>query len=161
MRKKLQFLYFIENHLKMSAARPSSVQTFGKKKTSIACATAFRGHGQIRINGVPMHLVQPAPIQAKLAEPLTVIGREKVRDIDIRIRVRGGGQVSQVYATRQAIAKAIVAYYQKHGNELEKQEIKDAYLRYDRVLLVADPRRREPKKPGCHGARSKFTKSYR
>ena len=33
--------------------------------------------------------------------------------VDIRLRVKGGGHVSQVYAIRQAIAKAIVAYYQK------------------------------------------------
>ena len=33
--------------------------------------------------------------------------------VDIRVRVRGGGSTSQIYAIRQAIAKAIVAYYQK------------------------------------------------
>ena len=29
-------------------------------------------------------------------------------DVDIRVRVRGGGHTSQVYAIRQAIAKSIV-----------------------------------------------------
>jgi len=29
-------------------------------------------------------------------------------DVDIRVRVRGGGHISQVYAIRQAIAKSIV-----------------------------------------------------
>ena len=29
------------------------------------------------------------------------------------MRVKGGGTTSQIYAIRQAIAKAIVAYYQK------------------------------------------------
>ncbi|GMF23288.1 unnamed protein product [Phytophthora lilii] len=33
--------------------------------------------------------------------------------VDIRIRVKGGGHTAQIYAIRQAIAKAIVAYYQK------------------------------------------------
>ena len=33
--------------------------------------------------------------------------------VDIRVRVKGGGTTSQIYAIRQAIAKAIVAYYQK------------------------------------------------
>ena len=139
----------------------SKVQTFGKKKTSVACATAFRGHGKIRVNGQPLHLVQPAPLRQKLFEPLHILGSSRTREIDIRIRVRGGGQVSQVYAIRQAIAKAIVAYYQKYFSEVEKQEIKDTLFYFDRSLLVADPRRREPKKYGCHGARSKFTKSYR
>jgi small subunit ribosomal protein S16e len=31
-------------------------------------------------------------------------------------------------------------------DEQSKQEIKDALLQYDRTLLVADPRRCEPKK---------------
>lgn len=33
--------------------------------------------------------------------------------VDIRIRVKGGGHTAQIYAIRQAIAKSIVAYYQK------------------------------------------------
>ena len=46
-------------------------------------------------------------------------------------------------------------------DEAAKLEIKDAFLEYDRQLLVADPRRREPKKFGGHGARARRTKSYR
>ena len=30
-------------------------------------------------------------------------------DVDIRVRVRGGGHTSQIYAIRQAIAKSIVS----------------------------------------------------
>ncbi len=30
-----------------------------------------------------------------------------------RIRVKGGGRIAQVYAVRQALAKALVAFYQK------------------------------------------------
>ncbi|URE05416.1 40S ribosomal protein [Musa troglodytarum] len=37
----------------------------------------------------------------------------------------------------------------------------DILVRYDRTLLVADPRRCEPKKFGGHGARARFQKSYR
>ena len=33
--------------------------------------------------------------------------------VDIRVRVSDGGRVSQIYAIRQAISKALVAYYQK------------------------------------------------
>lgn len=31
----------------------------------------------------------------------------------MRVRVNGGGHVAQIYAIRQAISKALVAYYQK------------------------------------------------
>jgi small subunit ribosomal protein S16e len=34
-------------------------------------------------------------------------------------------------------------------------------LQYDRSLLVADPRRCEPKKYGGPGARARYQKSYR
>ena len=81
--------------------------------------------------------------------------------MDLRVRVKSGGHVSQMYAVRQAIAKAIVAYYQKYVDEATKKEIKDTLLEYDRTLLVADPRRCEPKKFGGRGARARFQKSYR
>lgn len=68
--------------------------------------------------------------------------------------------MSQIYAIRQAIAKSLVAYYQKYVDEAEKKVIKDLLLQYDRTLLVADPRRCEPKKFGGRGARAKYQKSY-
>jgi len=46
-------------------------------------------------------------------------------------------------------------------NEQEKNDIKDILLAYDRSLLVADPRRCEPKKFGGPGARGRYQKSYR
>ena len=82
-------------------------------------------------------------------------------DIDIRIRVKGGGHVSQIYAIRQALSKSLVAYYQKYVDEQSKQEIKDILVQFDRSLLVADPRRNEPKKFGGPGARARYQKSYR
>lgn len=81
--------------------------------------------------------------------------------MDIRIRVKGGGHTAQIYAIRQAIAKSLVAYYQKYVDESSKKEIKDTLLSYDRTLLVSDPRRCEPKKFGGRSARARFQKSYR
>ena len=49
---------------------------------------------------------------------------------------------------RQAIAKSIVAYYQKYVDEYAKNQLKQALVQYDRTLLVADNRRCEPKKFG-------------
>jgi small subunit ribosomal protein S16e len=71
------------------------------------------------------------------------------------------GHTSQIYAIRQALAKAIVAFYQKYVDEAAKKEIKEILVQYDRTLLVADPRRCEPKKFGGPGARARFQKSYR
>jgi small subunit ribosomal protein S16e len=88
------------------------------------------------------------------------LGRQKFAGVDMRIRVKAGGHTSQIYAC-QSIAKAFVAYYQKLVDEQSKKEIKDVLLRYDRKLLVTNPRRCEPRKFGGRGARSRFQKSYR
>lgn len=110
-------------------------------------------------------------------------------NVDIRVRVQGGGHTSQIYAIRQAIAKSIVrlrtlvtgcplaevqtksleadteatqiAYYQKYVDEHSKNQLKQALVQYDRTLLVADNRRCEPKKFGGPGARARYQKSYR
>ncbi|CAK9221482.1 unnamed protein product [Sphagnum jensenii] len=112
-----------------------SVQCFGRKKTAGAVTYCVR--------------------------PILLLGRQKFAGVDMRIRVKGGGHNSQIYAIRQSIAKALVAYYQKFIDEQSKKEIKDVLLRYDRTLLVDDPRRCEPKKFGGRGARFRFQKSYR
>ena len=46
-------------------------------------------------------------------------------------------------------------------DEQSKKAIKDTLVQYDRSLLVADPRRCEPKKFGGPGARARYQKSYR
>ena len=94
-------------------------------------------------------------------EPLLIVGTDKFAGVDIRVRVSGGGHTSQIYAIRQAIAKSIVAYYQKYVDEHSKNQLKQALVQYDRTLLVADNRRAEPKKFGGRGARARYQKSYR
>merc|ERR1712107_750952 len=104
-------------------------------------------------------LVQPEALSFKLQEPILLLGKDRFADIDIRIRVKGGGHTSQVYAIRQALSKALVSYYQKYVDEQSNQEIKDTLVQFDRSLLVADPRRNEPKKFGGPGARARYQKS--
>merc|ERR1712029_148755 len=94
-------------------------------------------------------------------EPLILLGKEAFENLDIRIRVRGGGAVSKIYAVRQAIARSIVAFAHKYVDEATKCDFKEALIKYDKSLLVSDPRRREPKKYGGHGARARKQKSYR
>lgn len=63
--------------------------------------------------GSPLEFVKPEALRFKVLEPIALLGKERFSQLDIRLRVKGGGHVSQAYALRQAIAKAIVAYYQK------------------------------------------------
>ncbi|KAJ8104132.1 ribosomal protein S9 [Lipomyces tetrasporus] len=138
-----------------------SVQTFGKKKSATAVAYAKAGKGILKVNGSPIALVEPEILRFKVYEPLLIVGLDKFANIDIRVRVTGGGHVSQIYAIRQAIAKAIVAYHQKYVDEQSKNELKKALIAYDRTLLIADSRHSEPKKFGGPGARARYQKSYR
>eukprot|EP00918_Siedleckia_nematoides_P003305 GHVU01007456.1.p1 GENE.GHVU01007456.1~~GHVU01007456.1.p1 ORF type:complete len:143 (-),score=23.15 GHVU01007456.1:1231-1659(-) len=137
------------------------IQTFGRKKNAVAVALCTAGKGVVKVNGSPLELVEPQVLRVKVLEPLLILGRERVAKIDIHVKVRGGGYTSQIYAIRQAIAKAIVAHYQKRVDEATKKEIRDILVAYDRSLLVADPRRCEAKKFGGPGARARYQKSYR
>merc|ERR1711935_284506 len=138
-----------------------SVQVFGRKKTAVAVAYCKRGRGLVKINGCPIEFVQPEALRIKVMEPILLLGFPRFAGVDIRIRVKGGGYTSQLYAIRQSLGKSLVAFYQKFVDEASKQEIKDILLSYDRTLLVADPRRREPKKFGGPSARARYQKSYR
>ena len=138
-----------------------SVQTVGRKKNATAVAYCKNGKGLIKVNGRPLEEVGPKALQYKLQEPILLLGKDKFADVDIRIRVKGGGITSQIYAIRQALSKSIVAYYQKYVDEESKKRIKHRLVTFDRTLLVTDPRRCEPKKFGGPGARARYQKSYR
>jgi small subunit ribosomal protein S16e len=129
-------------------------------QTATAVAHAKEGRGLIRINGSPITLVQPEILRFKIYEPILVAGEEAFADIDIRVRVKGGGHTSQVYAIRQAISKALIAYYAKYVDAYSAIELKKKLVAYDRALLIADPRRMEPKKFGGGGARARRQKRW-
>uniref|UniRef100_A0A7S0LHE8 30S ribosomal protein S9, chloroplastic n=1 Tax=Coccolithus braarudii TaxID=221442 RepID=A0A7S0LHE8_9EUKA len=143
------------------ASRVDSVQVFGRKKNAVAVAYCKRGRGLIKVNGQPVEFVEPRTIRYKVLEPILLLGFPRFAQVDIRVRVKGGGYTAQIYAIRQAIAKSLVAFYQKYVDESSKQEIKSILLAYDRSLLIADSRRCEPKKFGGPSARARYQKSYR
>ena len=138
-----------------------SVQTFGRKKNATAVCHCTEGSGFIRVNGRSLNTLEPASMRLKAVEPILLLGGNKFKDLNLRVRVRGGGSTSQVMAIRMAIAKSIISFHQKFSDEQTKRELKELLLQYDKGLLVADPRRCEPKKFGGHGARARFQKSYR
>ena len=86
------------------------VRTFGKKKNATAVALCQEGTGLIRVNGKPIHLIEPQSMVTKVYEPIFILGANKFKDLSIRVRVSGGGSMNQVMAVRMAIAKAVIAY---------------------------------------------------
>jgi len=127
------------------------IHTSGKRKRSIARATLKKGTGLVRVNHVPIDIFQPTMARLKLREPLILSGNI-AQEVNININVKGGGIMSQTDAARLALARALVKYNKK----LEK-----VFSEYDRHLLIADVRRKEPCKPNISKARAKRQKSYR
>ncbi|GAO46860.1 hypothetical protein G7K_1078-t1 [Saitoella complicata NRRL Y-17804] len=78
----------------------ASVQCFGKKKTATAVAHCKAGRGLLKINGSPIELVQPEILRLKVYEPILIAGVDKFANVDIRVRVSGGGHTSQVLLPR-------------------------------------------------------------
>ena len=128
--------------------------TSGKKKTAIARATVDDGKGRVRINGQPIELVEPETSRLKMLEPFRIAGEELRDGVDIDVHVNGGGISGQADAVRTAIARGLV----EHSGDME---LRDAYMAFDRSLLVNDVRQTEPKKWGGPGARARYQKSYR
>ncbi|UCE10002.1 MAG: 30S ribosomal protein S9 [Candidatus Thorarchaeota archaeon] len=129
------------------------VVSTGKRKTSLAKATVKNGSGRVRINGEPLEILQPEVARMRIMEPLILFG-ENWKNYDIRVRVRGGGFMSQADAIRMAIATGLF-------NMSQDFEARAKMLEHDRTMLVGDPRRTEPKKFGGPSARSRYQKSYR
>lgn len=130
------------------------INTSGKKKTAVARATVREGEGRVRINATPVELIEPELSRLKMLEPFRIAGDEVRDSVDVTVQVEGGGISGQADAVRTAIARAIV----EHTNDAE---LRDAFMEFDRSLLVNDVRQREPKKWGGPGARSRYQKSYR
>ena len=141
------------------------VNTSGKRKTAIARATvkmAKKGvkGGRVRVNSDPIEILQPEMARNKAMEPLKIANAMNRLDfIDINVNTIGGGQMGQVDAIRTAIARGLVHF--NGGAEGIDEELRDEFLRFDRSLLVNDPRRKEPKHQMGRGARKKWQKSYR
>ena len=137
-----------------------SVNTSGKRKTAVARATVRKGQGRVRVHGEPIHIMGPSLAQRKALEPVQIAeAMNRLGDVDVYVDVEGGGQMGQVDALRTAIARGLVKW--NGGAEGDDEELRDEYLRFDRSLLVNDPRRKEPKHQMGRGARKKWQKSYR
>ena len=127
-----------------------------KRKNAVARAYLKRGKGSIKVNGIDINIIEPAELRGVMLEPVTVsrTTEDLAKRLDIKVRVTGGGQSGQAQAVKTAIAKGIAAL-------AESDTVKKEYMRYDRNLLVDDPRRVEPKKFKGPKARARFQKSYR
>ncbi len=125
----------------------------GKRKTAIAKALIRPGVGRVTVNDFPVEVYTPEVARSKIMEPLVLAG-DRWKNLDIKVRARGGGVIGQAEAVRMAIARALVEW-------TRSSELKRFFTSYDRSMLAGDPRKPEPKKFGGPGARRRKQKSYR
>ena len=125
----------------------------GKRKTAIARATVRQGKGRVRINSIPLEILQPEVSRNTIMEPLLICS-DTCKDLDIDVDVKGGGFMGQAEASRMAIARAVVKWSKSPSTQKE-------LMNYDESMITGDSRRKESKKWGGPGARTKKQKSYR
>ena len=128
-----------------------TINTQGKRKRAIARASLKEGKGKIKVNGRFLDNYSNQMFKLKILEPV-ILAEDVAKKVDISINVNGGGINGQADAARLAIARALVNYDKK---------LETVFSDYDRLLLVADVRRKETRKPNDSKARAKRQKSYR
>jgi small subunit ribosomal protein S9 len=113
----------------------------GRRKSAVARVRIRAGSGRIRINKRPLDEYFLIEQDRKwLTEVLDAVSKRE--DVDVLIRVTGGGTTGQAGACRMGIARALVSY----DTELF-QVLRDS------GFLTRDSRMKERKKYGLHGAR--------
>ncbi|MFP4005463.1 MAG: 30S ribosomal protein S9 [Candidatus Hadarchaeia archaeon] len=130
-----------------------NIQTTGKRKSAVARATLYEGSGNVYINKKSLSVYEPKLARLKIREPLELAG-DLSDQVNIRVKVNGGGYMGQADASRTAIAKALLEY-------ADDKDLYEKFKEYDESLIKSDMRKKESKKPGGKGARKKRQKSYR
>ncbi len=126
----------------------------GKRKTALSRAVVRQGIGRVYINKVPVEIYEPEIAREKMMEPLIQAGDEVWKQLDLDVKTSGGGYMGQAEAARTAIANAILKW-------TKSTHLRSVYAEYDRTMIAGDSRKKETKKFGGPGARSRDQKSYR
>ena len=115
----------------------------GKRKSSIARVTLLPGNGKIEINKRSIEEFFPRPLhQTMVKQPLTVSGYEG--NVDVRVRVHGGGISGQAGAIRHGVARALTEIDSELRGDLKR-----------RGFLTRDARVKERRKAGLKKARKR------
>lgn len=120
--------------------KPKLIFTTGKRRKAVARARIVPGSGRILINSTPIEIWGSEPLRLWVREPV-IIADDVSRTVNIEVDTRGGGTAGQAEAARMAIARGLVDFSRD-------KKLKETFMKYDRNLLVYDPRRNEPHHAG-------------
>ncbi len=129
----------VKSTKKRTVKKKDYVFVTGKRKRAVARAKVEAGSGKIKINSMPFDLWGNEVLRLWIKEPLILAG-EVANKVNIGINVKGGGIAGQAEAIRVAIARGLTLFS-------KDKKLREKFLKYDRNLLVYDPRRTEPHKP--------------
>ncbi|MDE1728015.1 MAG: 30S ribosomal protein S9 [Thaumarchaeota archaeon] len=140
---------------------------YASRKTARAHAYITKGVGRVRINNIPVEMVQQEVAREIMLGPLEVAGDLRNK-IDLSVKVKGGGFVGQSYASAIAISRAMTGWTKSRKEPRDhpltrtvREDLRKRLSEFDKHLLSGDDRRKEPKKFGGPGARRRKQKSYR
>jgi small subunit ribosomal protein S9 len=115
----------------------------GKRKSSVARVILRQGSGTIQVNKRTLEEYFPRSyLQSVAKQPLTQTGYEG--NVDVRVRVHGGGISGQAAAVRHGIARALTEVDPALRPELKR-----------RGMLTRDARVKERRKAGLKKARKR------
>ena len=146
---------------------PKTEIYFATRKTASAHVYITKGVGKIRINNVPVEMIQQETAREAILAPLEIAGdlREK---INLSVRVSGGCFMGQASAIATAISRALTGWTKSKKEPKDhpfpkstREDLRKRIAEYDKYLISGDARRKEPKKFGGPGARRRKQKSYR
>ena len=144
---------------------------FATRKTANAHVYITKGVGKVRVNNVPIDMIEPLMAREVILTPLEILRlhSEELRNkIDVSVRVSGGGFMGQSYAAATAITRALIGWTKSKKDPKDhpftksiRTDLRKRIDEFDKYLISGDARRKEPKKFGGPGARRRKQKSYR
>ncbi len=146
---------------------PKTEIYFATRKAASAHVYITKGAGRVRINNVPVEMIGHEPAREAIMVPLEIAGDAR-GEVDISVRVRGGGFMGQAGAVATAISRALSGWTKSKNEPRDhplpkhvRDDIRARLSEFDKYLVSGDARRKEPKKFGGPGARRRKQKSYR
>lgn len=147
---------------------PKTEIYFATRKTSSAHVYITKGKGRVRVNNVPVEMIPQEIAREVMLAPLEIVGEGMRQQIDISVRVRGGGVMGQAGAASIGISRALTGWTKSKKeprahpfSRSDRETLRKRIADYDKYLISGDARRKEPKKFGGPGARRRKQKSYR
>jgi small subunit ribosomal protein S9 len=149
LRRERELIGDVDEDATPVAAKPAKLEgdmsyaATGKRKSSVARVILRPGSGTIQVNKRTLEEYFPRSyLQSVAKQPLTQTGYED--NVDVRVRVHGGGVSGQAAAVRHGIARALVEVDPALRPELKR-----------RGLLTRDARVKERRKAGLKKARKR------